>query len=494
MSLSAGPFNRISSRFFSCVALVAMALSFAGSGAAQSTFGEFLGTVHDPSGSLVATCKVTATNKATGAQRSVVTDATGNYTMVNMEPSTYEIVMEAPGFQKVTYNNLEMNSRQTIRVDGHLSLTAQSQTVSVTEAAEAPINTEVSNIAETKLGRELTDLPVAIGSRAGGSTSAFTTLTTQPGVEVDNNGGLSVAGAKPSMLSVSIDGISSMSPRNSSPISELFPSFDGIAEIRVSEINNTAEFGGVSDITTISKSGSNTFHGGVYENNQNTVYDARNTFSATVPKLDLNDFGGFIGGPVIIPHFYNGKNKTFFFGTYEGLRLPKQSVLTQSVPSLAERGGVLPTTVLDPTNGNPFPNNTIPISRISPISLTALQYLFPLPNTGAPNATANNFVINFPTTVTSDQTDVRVDEVINSSQTAFFRYTYKNKLGHATPTGSALIGSILQPEVDAAMTGAHNWVLNPHMVNEFRVGSAIHATPVAAWHAASPRKRFDSTR
>jgi hypothetical protein len=446
---------------------------FAGSGQAQSTFGSFTGTVHDPSGSLVATCKVTATNKATGAQRSVVTDSNGGYVLVNMEPSTYEITMEAPGFQLATYAGLELDSRQTIRVDGHLSLTAQAQTVSVTETAEAPINTEVSNIAEAKLGRELTDLPVAIGSRATGSTSAFTTLTTQPGVEVDNNGNLSVAGAKPSMLSASIDGISSMSPRNSAPISELFPSFDGIAEIRVSEVNNTAEFGGVSDITTISKSGSNSFHGGVYENNQNTVYDARNTFSATVPKLDLNDFGGFIGGPVIVPRLYHGRNKTFFFGTYEGLRLPKQQVLTQSVPSLALRSGDLSaytTSVLDPTTGKPFPGNQIPLSRIQPLSLAALQYLYPLPNTGPASSITNNYTTNFPTAISSNQTDFRVDQVISGTQTAFFRFTYKNKQGASAPTGSALIGSIIQPELDMAMTGAHNWVLTSHMVNEFRAG------------------------
>ncbi len=468
--------NGFRSAFFSGLAIACMIAVSASSGMAQSTFGEFTGTVKDPSGSLVATCKVTATNKKTGAQRSVVTDASGNYTLVNMEPSTYQLKMEASGFQPSTFEDLELDSRQTIRIDGHLSLTAQSQTVSVTEAAAAPINTEVSNIAETKLGRELNDLPVAIGSRAGGSTSAFTTLTTQPGVEVDNNGNLSVAGSRPAMLSVSIDGISSMSPRSSAPISEVFPSFDGIAEIHVSEINNTAEFGGVSDITTISKSGGNSFHGGVFENNQNTDYDARNTFSATVPKLDLNDFGFFLGGPVILPKLYNGRNKTFFFGDYEGLRLPKQSVLVESVPSLAERSGVLPTTVLDPTTGNPFPNNTIPVSRISPISLAALQYLYPLPNTGAANAVANNYVINFPTAVHSNQTDVRIDQVINSSQTAFFRYTYKNKLGLATPTGSALIGSILQPEIDKAITGAHNWVLTPHMVNEFRMGYSKSAT------------------
>src|SRR5205807_8184833 len=160
-------------------------------------------------------------------------------------------------------------------------------------------------------------------------------------VQTDSGGNLSVAGAKPSMLSVSIDGISSVSPRSSAPISELFPSFGAIAEIRVSEINNAAEFGGVSDITTTSRGGSNYFHGGLFNNFQNTTLNARNTFSAAVPKLDMNDFGVFAGGPVRIPRLYHGHDKTFFYASYEGLRLAKENVLLQSVPSVALRAGAL---------------------------------------------------------------------------------------------------------------------------------------------------------
>jgi hypothetical protein len=441
---------------------------------AQSTFGSFTGTVKDPSGSVVANCRVSVTNVGTGLTRSVITDGSGNYEALNMEPATYEISMEAPGFERSKYTNIELDSRQTIRIDGKLSLATQTQAVMVSEAAEAPITTEVSNIAETKVGRELNDLPVAIASRAGGSTSAFTTLTTQPGVEVDNSGNISVAGSKPSMISVSIDGISSVSPRNSAPISELFPSFDGIAEIRVSEINNSAEFSGVSDITTISKSGSNSFHGGAYENNQNTDYDARNTFSATVPKLDMNDFGVFLGGPVWIPKLYKGKDKTFFFGTYEALRLPKQQVLVESVPSLALRNGDLSTystAIKDPTTGLPFVNNQIPVSRITPLSLAALKYLDPLPNTGAANSVLNNYVTNFATPISSNQGDFRVDQNITSNQTVFVRGTYKEKLAEAAPTsGSALMGGVLQPEHDYALTGAYNWVIKPNLINEFRAG------------------------
>ncbi len=368
--------GRLSARVYSYAVLAAL---LAGISPAQSTFGEFVGTVKDPSGAVVAGCTVTVKNLGTGATRTATTDSNGDYTVVNLEPGNYEMTMETTGFQKVTRANLQLLSRQTVRVDGAMTLASQAQAVEVNVQAEAPINTEVSNIAETKLGRELIDLPVALGSRAAGSTSAFATLTTQPGVETDNSGNISVAGANIDMLSMSIDGVSTMSPRNSAPMAELFPSFDGIAEIRVSEVNNTAEYGGISDVTTISKGGSNQYHGGVFENHQNSAFAARNTFSATVPKLIMNDFGAFLGGPISIPKLYSGKDKTFFFADFEALRLPFQQVLVENVPSLALRSGdlsVYPGTVAD-LNGTPYPNKQIPMSAISPVSLGVHKVFVP---------------------------------------------------------------------------------------------------------------------
>jgi hypothetical protein len=455
-----------------CACIAAFMLANTGTGWAQSTFGEFVGTVKDPSGSVAVGCVVTIKNTGTSATRSTTTSAAGTYTVVNLEPGTYEIIMEMAGFQKAEFVNIELLSRQTVRVDGTLQVSTQTQTVEVSTSAETPINTEVSNIAETKLGRELTDLPVAVASRASGSTSPYTSLTTQPGLEIDNNNNISIAGAKPSMLSISIDGISSMSPRNSAPITELFPSFDGIAEIHVSEINNTAEFGGISDVTTISKAGSNAFHGGVFENFENNDLNARNTFSATVPILHMNDFGGFLGGPVSVPKLYNGKDHTFFFMTYEGLRLPFQTVLVESVPTVALRSGNLSaytTPVMQ--NGVPLPGNIIPATSIAPLSAAALKYLFPLPNTGSANQLANNFEDNFPTPISSNQGDARLDQNITSKQSVFARITYKRREVDVAPTtGTALDGPLNEPENDYSLTGAYNYIINPTMVNEFRAG------------------------
>ncbi|HYR43489.1 MAG TPA: carboxypeptidase-like regulatory domain-containing protein, partial [Terriglobia bacterium] len=300
---------------------------------AQSTFGTILGTVKDSSGALMPSCVITAENTGTSLRRSTMADEAASYIFQNLEPGTYKVTMMAPGFQVAEYTNIQLLARQTIRIDGQMMVASQAETVSVLADAAAPvITTEVSNIAETKTSRELLDLPIAIGSRALGSTSPITTLTTQVGVQVDNSGGLSVAGSKPSMLSVSIDGISTMSVRNNAAAAELFPSFGTIAEIRVSEVNNAAEFGGVSDITTVSKSGTNQLHGGLFENHQNTALDARNPFSSTKTKTIMNNYGAFVGGPLSIPGLHNGKDKTFFFASYEGLQLPRETYLNYSVP------------------------------------------------------------------------------------------------------------------------------------------------------------------
>jgi len=444
--------------------MIALLLTATNPAAAQSTFGSVVGTVHDPSGAVVARCSVSVVNTGTDARRATLTDTSGDYSFPNLEAGIYKVTMEAPGFQPFIYQ-IELTARETARVDGQMSVAGQTQQVSVSADANV-INTEVSNIAQTKTGRELIDLPIAIATRSSGSTSPISTLTTQPGVQTDASGNISVAGTKPSMMSVSIDGISSTGARTSGPITEMFPAFNSIAEIRVSEINNAAEYGGVSDITTISKSGSNAYHGGAFENVQNTDLNARNRFASTKPIIKLNDFGAYAGGKI-------WKDKTFFFMSYEGLRLPKQTTVTDSVPSLALRSGDLSaysTPVYMPGTTTPFPNNQIPQSMISSVSANALTYLFPLPNAGAPNAIANNYVANLPTAITSDQADMRIDHVINSKMTVFARGTYKVRAVEAVPTGSPLLGPFSTPERDFGYTAAWNWVIKPSLINELRGG------------------------
>src|SRR5262249_50391692 len=138
-----------------CAVFAFSVIAFPAITIAQSTFGQFVGAVKDPSGSVIAGCAIVVRNLGTSATRETTTDSTGSYTVPNLEPGAYEITMEIQGFQKATYTNLQLLARQTVGVDGALLIGTQAQSVEVNAAREAPINTEVSNIAETKLGREL---------------------------------------------------------------------------------------------------------------------------------------------------------------------------------------------------------------------------------------------------------------------------------------------------------------------------------------------------
>ena len=434
---------------------------------AQSTAASLLGTVRDSSGATVPNAVVRLQNVDTNATRNELTDQDGNYQFSSVDVGTYHVTIEAVGFQKVEFTTFALAARETKRLDSVVNVASQAMTVNVEDAATAAIQTDTSNIAETKTGRELVELPIAITSRASGSTSPMSTLTTQPGVQTDANGGISVAGALPTMLSVTIDGISSMGPRTNGPLTELFPSFNSIEEIRVGQVINPAEFSGVADITTISKSGTNTYHGGLFENFQNNILNASNTFSHTTPTLKMNDFGFYFSGPVTFPKIYNGHDRTFFFVSYEGLQLPRELVQVESVPSLAMRNGDLSAFSGQLTG---FPGNKIPQSQISPLAAKSLGLLYPLPNYGPANATSNNYLATFTVPIASNQADLRLDQMLTSKQQFYARWTYKNRRVTNAPTGSALTGGISQPEIDDALTVAHNYAITPTLFNELRAG------------------------
>jgi hypothetical protein len=486
--------------------LMASALSYTPTLMAQSTFGSIQGTVHDASGAVVPGATVTLLNTGTSAKRDVTTDSTGNFVFSNVDVGTYSITIAAAGFETFLQPDIGLTAREARRIESTLQLGAESQTVTVTAAAQNVITTEVSNLAETKLGEELVNLPVAVYSRSTGSTSPISTLTTEAGVQTDDSGNLSVAGAPPPLLSVTVDGISSVGVEYSGPVNEMFPSFNSIEEIRVSESNNNAEFSGVADITTVSKAGNNNYHGGVFENYQNTVFNSGvpTAFASGKPKIIMNDFGGTLGGPLSIPHLYNGHDKTFFFASYEGLRLPRETPIVASVPSLAMRNGdvskyLLATycpnqscdsypvyapdgTQLDPTK--------IPVD---PVAANMLKYLMPAPNFGPADSYSNNYLQNFPAPISTNQGDVRFDQHLTDKQSIFARFSYKNRQVIAAPdttctysfcqtAGSPLQGGWNLPEIDEGLTLAYNYAITSNLVNEFRGGyNAQHTSDNQAY-------------
>jgi hypothetical protein len=457
----------------------------------QSTFGNIVGSVADPANAAIPNATVVLINKGSSAHRTVTTNASGEFSVNILDAGDYTVTVEAAGFEKANFAEVALLARETKRLDVTLKVGTETQTVQVSSNAENVITTDTSTLATAETGEQLVSLPVAIFAHANGSTSPISTLTTNPGVQTDESGDLVIAGATPALISITLDGISSVNVENSGPINELFPSFNSISEIRVSETNNNAEYSGVADITTTSRGGTNKYHGGIFENHENTALNAGNPFQPTKPKIIMNNFGGFAGGPLSVPGLYRGKDKTFFFASFEALRLPRETPLVMSVPSLAMRSGDLSYYLLAPTNnggpiapapvynydGTAFANSQVPVS---PTATSILNTLFPLPNTGDPNSFQNNYAVNFRAPISSNQGDLRIDQNFTAKQTAFLRVTYKNRnvvtapdpacVGFCINSGSPLTGAFQQPETDAGVTLAHTYVITPSIINEIRAG------------------------
>ena len=485
--------------------LLVFCLAFLGASPllAQSTFGSILGTVRDSSGALLQGAQVRLVNTGTTAQRTVVTDANGSYAFKNIDVGNYALTISAPGFQSESLPAISLTARETRRMDAVLKLGAATQTVVVLDDSTAPvITTDVSNLAETKVGDELVELPVAIYSRSTGSTSPISTLTTEAGVQTDDGGNLAVMGTTAALLSVTIDGISSVGVEYSGPVNEMFPSFNSIEEIRVSESNNNAEFSGVADITTVSKAGTIHYHGGLFENHENTLLNSNNTFAISKPKIIMNDFGGTLGGPLKFLPFERTDNQAFFFASFEGLRLPRETPILVSVPSMDMRNGNLTDylagqgidAIYRPDGVTPIDPANVPVTALS---ANLLQFLMPTPNYGPASSYANNYQTNFPSPISANQGDVRLDQVISSRQTMFARFSYKNRQVTTAPAayctysycqtaGSPLQGAYNTPEIDEGLTFAHNYIFTPRLLNEFRAGfNEQHTSETQSYSTAS---------
>jgi hypothetical protein len=448
-----------------------------GAGLAQSTSGTVLGSVTDASGAVVPQAKVELVNAGTNVIHRTVSSGDGSYRFNNVDVGTYQIRVDAQGFQKFEHQAFELTSRATLRIDVNLQVATQTAAVTV-EGAVSTVQTDVSSIAEMKGARELNDLPVAIGEHSQGSTSAYFTLTAQPGVQTDSGGTISVAGGTASMVTFTIDGIAFSSVggqggyggvgggRAGGALTELFPSFNGIEEIKISETLNPAEFGSIADITTVTKSGTNSYHGGLFENFQNNDMNAADTFSHTTVPIKMNDFGIYLGGPIVIPGLFNGRNKTFFFGDFEVLRLPKSTQAILSVPTPQMLAG----------NLTAYDGTTVPASLINPFSQKLAAFFWPAPNYGPPGAFANNLLTYYQTPINSAQADLRVDQVISSKHSVYVRWTYKNKRLESPVNdtngnlASPLLGTFEDPEVYDALVAAHTWTVSPTFVNELRGG------------------------
>ncbi len=450
---------------------------------AQSTFGSIRGSTLDQSGAALPATQLTLRSLDENTTTKAVSDANGNFVFENLKPGHYSVTAAKEGFTTAVVKQMELAARQSLRINVNLAVAAQAQSVEVTASA-ASVNTENATLADSKNNSDITALPM--NSRAV-STSPLAALATSPSVVKDSQGNINVGGASAAMVGFSVDGISTASVRSNGALLDAYPSSEGIQEMKVTAFNNNAEFSQIGDVTFITKSGANAFHGSLFEYLQNDKLDATIlNFPAKAPK-HFNTFGGSLGGPVRIPKLYNGTDKTFFFFDYEGNRKRTSDPEQLLVPTAAERNGNLSALaaaygsgpVTNPFTGEAYANNTIPTGAckgcINPVAQAMLNY-YPLPNANLNVANPSfNYQTLVPIPASTDGWDIRVDHTFTAKQQVYARYSWKNV--NAQQGGSGLLANQFLPNVTAqdqnrSFLLSYNYSISPASINEFRFGFA----------------------
>jgi hypothetical protein len=443
----------------------------AGSAHAQSTFGSVLGTVQDATQAVVSGATVTLHSNDENTDRTTTSSATGDFQFVNLKPGSYLVISRANGFTDARVAAFDLAPRQIARVNVVMAVTGTQQTVDVSAAATM-ITTDKGTLDDSKDNTAIEQLP--INSRAA-TSSPLASLGLLPNVQTDSSGNIALGGATANMVGYSVDGISTADVFHNGALKNAYPSTENIAEVKVTDFNNSAEFAQVGDVTFTTKSGTNTYHGSLFEYMQNDALNADiHGFSSKAP-LRYNDFGGSFSGPVQIPHLYNGHDKTFFFFDYEGNRRSTSYAETLLVPTAQQRAGylgntgLLPVPVGSPCYGQSYVNGYIPQNCINYTAQQLLNY-YPQPTITSPTQAAAlgyNYQTLVPIPGNSNGFDLRLDHNINSKQQVYARFSWKNNL---TNVWNQLLPDDSDQEHDRSFLISHNYVITPRLVNEFRFG------------------------
>src|SRR6266403_1974346 len=475
--------------------------------AAQTTTAELSGTVTDPSGAAIGKVKVTAANTGTGLTHEALTDDSGSYLITQLPPGAYNLSAEATGFRKTVENNLTLEVSQRAKVDFRLQLGQVSETVEV--AATAPLlesqSSTLGNVVTERLiaelplnGRNFVSLAISTPGVNGTGFSTSGTIMSgtrpddrRPGSELFSNGNREGAN------NFLYDGVDNNERLTISIV--LRPAVEAVREFQVQTNLYSAELGRNSGavVNVITKSGTNDFHGSAFEFLRNSAMDARNFFNtkgSPFPAFRYNQFGFSLGGPVLIPKLYNGKNRTFFFVDYEGFRRNQQQTLNATIPTLAMRSGDFSAEnkIYDPLTTrtvagaaqpvrDQFPGNVIPANRFDPVMAKMIN-AYPAPtNSGR----VTNYLTNLSQQQNWDQGDVRVDHQFSTSDSFFARWSIQHtstiqpnnypavsipglpgpvKLGNE----DSFAGTSFSPDQHAAANWVH--VFSPRLINEARLG------------------------
>lgn len=445
-----------------------------------------VGTVTDPTGSAVVGVHITAVNTATKVTYSGVTNSDGYYLIQFVQPGSYDLTADAPSFSKTTVTGQVVLSNASVRTDFQLKVGAVSDTVSVTAATPA-ISTDDATLGETFDTRAVEDLPLmghnAIEAAATasnvmiGPTSSY--LGVPPGEDFIG------AGQREIQNSINLDGVTIMNSLIS--LAPARPSSDMISEVQMQSGNYPAQYGAYLGVhvNLVSKNGTNNLHGSVYDYVQNTALNAKQFVDPVGTPTEVqhyNQYGFGLGGPVYIPHVYDGHDKTFFFGSFEKIRQVQElgGVVSTLTPAmLAGDFSAFSQQLYDPYTNAPYGSpgsadyNIIPSSELNTsaaqISKALAQY-FPAPNypnTASPGL-VNNYFAHYPNNLYITQTLDRIDENIGQKTRLFFRYHWQNL--------TYLAGSQFPANNSYGPTNTRNAALGftqtitPTLINDFHIG------------------------
>ncbi|HWF90994.1 MAG TPA: TonB-dependent receptor [Terriglobales bacterium] len=462
-------------------ALVVLAiLTFSVSGLYAQTFGTVTGRVTDPSGAVVSSASLTLTDVETNTVRNGVATDSGDYTFPSVPPGHYRVKAEVQGFKTWISQPFEVQVQQSVRLDIALQVGQSNQTVEVSgdavllQSENATLGTVIDNKIVTELplnGRQYLNL-VALSPNVN-------TLSPAAGQAGSRQGGdrasqaISTGGQRIMFDYYTLDGVNNTDPNFNTYVA--LPSIDAIQEFKVQIGVYPAEYGHEStQINVLTKSGTNAYHGTLFEFLRNDVLDAKQyQFTTVHPKnpFKWNDYGFELGGPVRIPHLFDGRQKLFFMSNYEGFRLRQSLQNTYSVPSPAMFTGnfgellTLPTPIVikDPATGTPFNGNVIPTGQLDPISLKFLQYYHSSTLPGL----SNNYVQQSSQPLNRDGFVLRLDYNESPKSQWMGRYNW----GDENQSNQALAGAgqkILTNYEQYA--GSNTRTFSPTVVNEARFG------------------------
>jgi hypothetical protein len=448
----------------------------------QRDSASIVGTARDSSGAVVSSVSVTVRDLEKNTVLRTKTNEAGEYVATPLRPGRYSVTAVAPGFREALFEPVVVAVDQRLRVDVDLALTTAQEKVTV-EAPPPALNTEDATVGQVIGTQQVEDMPLngrnfqQLASLVPGAVPSY-------GARDSGQGGVSLSGTRSFDNSFLLDGVNNTTNTAEMPTRvnlAVSPNLDAIQEFKIQSSTYDAQYGNTvgGTINIITKSGTNQLHGTAYDYLRNSDLNA-NTWennAGGLPKghRDRNQFGGVIGGPVVIPGLYNGKNRTFFFGDYEGVRdiLPPGFV-NITVPDARMRAGdfseFLPGAGANPTGstfvlGAPYVNNVLPASLADPVA-AGLAALYPTPNVAG--------TLNYQTTVRntfdSDNYGIRIDHRFSDRDSLFGRFS-ANHLTQSTGTWSDLIGPSSQNLTDGYVgTLSEVHIFSPTVVNEIRLG------------------------